>query len=429
MIHMSYNDSVNTRRSITTIPPRVLRRHRVGGLKQWSVLALTAMLWPGCTNPNRVDDPYRDTRSPQILRDRGEVVPEPESVPPPPRPAPPGEFGASDRGDAGPSGPLSAALTPARRPRQAAAPPASILRPPAPADLAADAVPPPAAAQPAEAMVGQIAGQPIYAHRVLEGMEAQLDSLGRRVSESEFRDQALSLIGQQVAGLVSSALIEDAAERHSSPQQRQGLDFYIRYIREELLRRHGQGSLALAERNLLEETGRTLQQTLRDRRTQVMITAFFDRKLKPLINVSRRDIERYYRDNFDTFNPPTKRNVQLIFAGNDQDAGFFKEQLTQGQTFEALAADPRNAYGNKATPLLIESNESLMFGDNIDPAVMGLSQDQWVGPIANRGQQWFIYLKELDQPAGGAFSTLRSISSANCGHGKNSPCSSNSSSG
>ena len=386
---------------------RLTPRSAAGGLR-WLApgLWLTAVVaaGPGCAGSERVDDPYEDIRSPRILRDGDSTVPEPESVPPPPRPADPDAFGESDRrGSVDPSADDGAAagVASTRGRRPAAAPPPSILRPELrgsrrDADPAADD-PGPAPARPAEAMVGQIAGQPIYAHRVLEGMEAQLESLGRRLPEPEFRQQAATLIGQQVAGLVSSALIEDAAERALTPQQRQGLDFYIRYIREELLRRYGQGSLALAQRNLMEETGLTLQQTLRNRRTQVMVNAFFDRELKPLINVSRRDIERYYRDNFDTFNPPTKRRVQLIYADSPEDSAFFKDQLESGTPFSDLAADDRNAYGNRAAPLSIESNQA-MFGGEIDPAVRALDQGQWAGPLAHRGRQWFIYLQELDQP-------------------------------
>ena len=376
-----------------------------------TLLLTTAAIGPGCAGGDRVDDPYQDIRSPRILRDSDSVVPEPEAVPPPPRPADPDAFGASDQSGAATSTPGRPATgdASAGRRRRASSPPASILRPDLrtpPSSTASSATPtatsasatPPAPARPVEAMVGQIAGQPIYAHRVLEGMEAQLENLGRRLPESEFRQQATNLIGQQVAGLVSSALIEDAAERALTPQQRQGLDFYIRYIREELLRRYGQGSLALAQRNLMEETGLTLQQTLRDRRTQVMINAFFDRELKPLINVSRRDIERYYRDNFDTFNPPTRRQIQLIYADTAQDAAFFREQLEAGTPFAQLAADDRNAYGNRDQALSIESNEA-MFGGAIDPAVHQLQQGQWAGPLPHRGRQWFVYLQQLDQPA------------------------------
>ncbi|MEM9420394.1 MAG: hypothetical protein AAGA25_15300, partial [Planctomycetota bacterium] len=72
-------------------------------------------------------------------------------------------------------------------------------------------------APPVEAMVGQIAGQPIYAHHVLAGMEEQLASLGRRLPRQAFREQATALIFEQVRGLVQDALIQDEADRTLSP--------------------------------------------------------------------------------------------------------------------------------------------------------------------------------------------------------------------
>jgi hypothetical protein len=245
-------------------------------------------------------------------------------------------------------------------------------------------------------MVGQIAGQPIYAHRVLEGLEPQLQSLGQRLPRAQFQQQAGALIQQQVSGLVSSALIQDAAERDLTERQRLGLDYFIRFRREELLRKHGQGSLALAERNLLETTGRTLEQTLRDIRTQTMIVTYLDRNLKPLINVSRRDLERYYRDHYDTFNPPIKRSIQLIYAANEQDASYFLNELEAGTPFEELVEDERNVRGS-TQPITVESNDT-MFGPAVDPAVQDLDEGDWAGPLPNRGQQWFVHLAERDAP-------------------------------
>jgi hypothetical protein len=344
----------------------------------------------GCVNANRVD-PYDAPRSPQIQRDDprdGSVVPVPTEVPAPPRPGPPLEpLGPTVQ--APPSAPPPPASIARRGPGGNASAPGFTVAP-AGKNASPDAVP-------VQAMVGQIAGQPIYAHRVLDGLEAQLDSLGRRLPAEQFRRQAAALIGTQVSGLVSNALIQDAAERELTAQQRAQLDFFIEYRRQELLRRFGQGSIALAERNILEETGVSFDQTLRDIRTQTMILAYLDRTLKPLINVSRRDIARYYRDNFDAFNPPTKRTIQLIYAEDEADAAWFVEQLEAGVPFAELAEDPRNAYRGKSASMTVESNES-MFGERIDPAVQSLDEGQWAGPLPNRGQQWFIHLAELDQP-------------------------------
>lgn len=254
-------------------------------------------------------------------------------------------------------------------------------------------------APPVEAMVGQIAGQPIYAHHILGGMEEQLATLGRRLPPAAFRQQALTLIYEQVRGLVQDALIRDEARRSLTAQQRAGLDFYIASQREELLRRYGRGSQALAERRILEETGKTLPQNLSDIRTQVMISAYLDRNLKPLINVTRRDIERYYRDNAATYNPAARREIQLIYADTQDDAAYFLQRLHGGDPFDRLGLDERNTYPGKADPINVESNDA-MFGPNIDPAVQSLEEGQWVGPIENRGKQWFIQLRKLDQPDG-----------------------------
>ncbi|MEM9882849.1 MAG: peptidylprolyl isomerase [Planctomycetota bacterium] len=255
------------------------------------------------------------------------------------------------------------------------------------------------AGTPVEAMVGQIAGRPIYAHHVLDGMEQQLATLGRRLPARAFREQATALVFEQVRGLVRDALIRDEADRALTPQQRFQLDFFVNYQREELLRRYGRGSRALAERAILEETGLTFAQNLRDLRTQAVISTYLDQNLRPLIDVNRRDIERYYRDNFETFNPPTKRAVRFIYAADDEDAAWFLERLDAGEPFVSLMLDDRNLNANRSAALEVEG-DGTMFGPAIDPAVMDLEEGGWAGPMPNRGQRWFVFVEEMDQPAG-----------------------------
>ncbi|MBB6429442.1 peptidyl-prolyl cis-trans isomerase [Algisphaera agarilytica] len=249
---------------------------------------------------------------------------------------------------------------------------------------------------PVEAMVGQIAGQPIYAHHVLSGMEEQLASLGRRLPARSFRDQATALIFEQVRGLVQDALIQDEANRSLSPAQRGGLELFVASRREELMRRYGQGSLALAERQILEQTGKTLQENLRDIRTQITISTYLERNLRPLINVTRRDIERFYRDNYETFNPPPKREVNLIYSASPPDSEWFTEQLEAGVPFSELALDDRNAFRGGDMKLALEGDD--MFEANINEAIQPLEAGEWVGPLPNRGQDWFIYIASLDRP-------------------------------
>ncbi|MEM1107730.1 MAG: peptidylprolyl isomerase [Planctomycetota bacterium] len=250
---------------------------------------------------------------------------------------------------------------------------------------------------PVEAMVGQIAGRPIFAHHVLEDLNEQLASLGRRLPPTAFRQQAGTLIREQVGALIQNALVEDEAERNLGERERLWLEGVVASQRESFLRLYGQGSLALAERRIVEVTGQTLQQNLRDIRTRALLSTYFDRNLRPLINVTRRDIERFYRDNDATFNPPTKREIQLIYVSDESAASELVQRLDAGEPFAELAASEANGYAGKATPIALESNDT-MFGPNVDPAVMGLAQGEWAGPLPNRGQQWFVFVEKLEQP-------------------------------
>ncbi|MEM9419097.1 MAG: peptidylprolyl isomerase, partial [Planctomycetota bacterium] len=188
----------------------------------------------------------------------------------------------------------------------------------------------------------------------------------------------------------------DEADRTLSPAQRAGLELFVVSRREELLRRYGQGSLALAERQILEQTGKTLQENIRDIRTQIVISTYLERNLRPLINVTRRDIERFYRDNYETFNPAPKREVNLIYSASPPDTEWFTSQLEAGVPFNELALDDRNAFRGADMKLALEGDD--MFEAEINEAIKPLEAGQWVGPLPNRGQDWFVYIASLDRP-------------------------------
>lgn len=255
---------------------------------------------------------------------------------------------------------------------------------------------------PVEGLVGQIAGKPIYAHHVLEGLEEQLASLGRREPLPIFRREAQKLIETRIAALVQDALILDEAERALTQDELTSLRAYVDLRREEILRKYGQGSRALAERTILEETGLTLQENLQQFRQAIIIRTYLQRNLDPLINVTRRDMERYYRDHYDEFNPPSRREVRLIWAIEQRDADWFKEQLDSGIPFDQLAKEPANASTVKGSPMEFVGDGSV-FGDPIDEQLAELEAGQWVGPIyvPDRKQPyWFVYIESLDKKPG-----------------------------
>ncbi len=251
--------------------------------------------------------------------------------------------------------------------------------------------------RPVQGLIGQVAGDPIYAHAVLDGIEEQLAAIGQRESSEVFRERAYALILRRVQEIVQNMLTLDEAERALSTAEQAGLRMMMDFQREELLRRYGRGSIALAKRNIVEQTGTTLDKTLQDFRDTVIIRTYLDRNLDPLVEVNRRDIARFYRDNYERFNPQAKREVLLLWASDEAQAEAFQKRLESGEPFAQVADDPANAYAGGNSPYEV-TGDAEVFGSKVDPALFDLEADQWVGPIRERGRFWFIYLQSLDQP-------------------------------
>ncbi len=190
-----------------------------------------------------------------------------------------------------------------------------------------------------EAMVGHVNGKPLYAYQVFAPMHEQLSAMGNRLNRGEFRQQAGVLIAQRLRQEITDALILGEAESQLSPQQRFGLLQYLKERREELVRKLGQGSVLLTEGELRETSGITLEQQMKETRQQVLVQNFLRSKLLPKINVTRKDIERFYDDNNARFNPPSGRTINLIQTRKRTVAEQIEQQLAQGVPFLELAGD------------------------------------------------------------------------------------------
>ena len=250
-----------------------------------------------------------------------------------------------------------------------------------------------------DAMVGQVNGRAIYAATVLEPIHEQLGALGRSLPPSQFTDRARQIISATLDQLVTDALILGEAERELTEQQRMGLTMMVDRHREELLRRHGKGSPSLAEHQLLQETGRTLDQTLRDFRNQRVVQHYLQQRLLPRINVTRRDIERYYRDHHDEFNPQTQRVLRLIRVESEVEASQITRQLEAGTPFAEVAAGKLNLYRPQEGGLMDQVVGDEPFSQPaLNEALVSLKPGDYAGPFEMNGGQAFAYLESVHQP-------------------------------
>jgi hypothetical protein len=285
--------------------------------------------------------------------------------------------------------PDAAAPVVAASPSTAAAPPAA----PAPA-------PPPGKAFAVDAMVGQVNGQAIYAREVLEPIDAQLTALSRALPPSEFRRRATELVAGRINQIVTDALILGEAERDLSEGEQMGLQQYMKSKREEFLRYYGRGSVAVAEQTLQEQEGKSLDQKLDEVRQQTLIQRYMRAKMLPLINITRKDVERYYRENPAEFNPPARRQLRLIKAADAGAAQRIAAALQDGQPFAKIATDRGNMFRRDdggLMPDLIVGDEAL--SGELRTAMLKLDAGQWTGPVQHEKATWFVYVEKFERPA------------------------------
>lgn len=253
-----------------------------------------------------------------------------------------------------------------------------------------------------DAMVGQVNGQPIYANAVFEPIIEQLTALGSNLLPGDFRQRARQLIESRLAQIVADSLILGEAESDLSAQEQAGLQNILKEQREELIRFWGIGSVALAEANLVRQTSRSLEQTLTESRQRLLVQRYLRQKLFPKINVTRKDIERYYNDHFDQFNPPPTRTLRLISVQDPSAAGRVNQLLNDGTAFEDVAALAINQYRPDEKGLMSKQamGDQVFSQPQLNEAMLGLRASQHSPPIQIGDKTWWISVDSIEQPHG-----------------------------
>lgn len=195
-----------------------------------------------------------------------------------------------------------------------------------------------------DAMVGQVNGKPIYASEIFRQIgEQQLDRLGTTLPRIEFRREVVSLVVKTLRSEVQNALILAEAERDLTEQQQLGLLGALEVEREKMLARYGNGVPAVADETMRRELGFDLDTALRFKRQEILVSKYRREKILPQIHVTRREVERYYRDNFQQFNSAPTVTVRVIIVPTEAEAKKVEADLAAGVSF-ADAAKKHSTY-------------------------------------------------------------------------------------
>ena len=248
------------------------------------------------------------------------------------------------------------------------------------------------------AMIGQINGQPVYASRLLKDIEPELIQLAQTVAATEFRAKADRIVKRQLFKTLYESLMLGDAQRDLAPQQIVMLDLAVQQHREELIRKHGEGSIAMTNHKLDLATGMDLDHTLAEFRRRTLISASLQHKIASKIKITQKQVKRYYERHRDEYNPPADRTVYWIITHDALSAERIEKKLADGEDFLDVAGDAdlnewrpdRNGLFGKD----ITGDEPFAFAP-LNHAIAGLSPGQHSARVAIGSKFYWIYVPEM----------------------------------
>ncbi|MDP7030545.1 MAG: peptidylprolyl isomerase [Phycisphaerales bacterium] len=250
-----------------------------------------------------------------------------------------------------------------------------------------------------DSLIGQVNGRPIYADEVLAPVMDRLVATYEDQPYGVFQQQLTTLVIQQLQAVVVNELIVAESRASMSTAQQGGLLAFMNQLREDAVRKRG-GVSREAERQLLEEEGKTIDEYLDAEKQKLLIEEVLRDKVAPHTIVSWRDIERSYRARIHEFQPPatvTLGRIRLRTAGNEPQITLLSSELKAGEPFEVVARQAGMAEDGvwETFDLPADGNlEDLPLADFYKPHIKGLGPGE-VTEAFTRGT-WTLWVSVID---------------------------------
>ncbi|RMH25613.1 MAG: hypothetical protein D6692_10645 [Planctomycetota bacterium] len=250
-----------------------------------------------------------------------------------------------------------------------------------------------------EAKVGDINGKPIYLSSFFEPIEARLKAEAERLRLSAWRREAAQVIAQRLDGLIADELLRAEALSALSPQQRQGLRAFLTNFRDDILTQN-LGSAQLASRR-----GQSLDQALRDKEIETLVSLTLFQEVNKRVNVSWRDIRQRYERDFEQYNPPPTAVFRLIRVPSADETAVAEitARLENGEPFGVVATHPANTFfvedgGLARRPFEGEFAEGDFFpAEDLNQKARSLSEGETTGPFTLGNFTCWLTLEGIEQ--------------------------------
>lgn len=256
-------------------------------------------------------------------------------------------------------------------------------------------------------MVGQVNGKPIYADEFFQDMDARLRAEAQRLPLGEWVKMVTDNVAGKLRTETQDELLLSEFQSSLTPEQRIGVLAFVEDLRKNIQRDYG-GSTELANQRLQEEEGVTLREKVEREAERQFIIAQLRETIAKRVQVSSKDIERYYYQHIDEYQPAPEAvfrviRVPLSSAGRIDSV---ETCLARGQSPAEVAreySDWAPEEGNVHTVTLESRDLSLatIWGpEPLNEASKRLEPGQVTERIDFASRAWWVYLEEIKSPPG-----------------------------
>ena len=252
---------------------------------------------------------------------------------------------------------------------------------------------------PIESLVGQINGRPIYADAFFAELEGRILAQASNPDQNAAKRAVRAIVESRFDQLVNSELMIAEAQSRVTPEMQQGVMAWLRNMQETSIAQRG-GSRSQAEQLLRDETGMSMEEFLESQKERGLIGDLLQRRVKPRVIVSWRDMEREYDLHRAELAPDPVYNLGRITLFKDRSAAEIekvKSMLAAGKTFqEVVAALKVPNEGRWMQVKLVDGKMQIdTLSDDVAAAVRPLKPGQVSPPVETRTQvSWYTVISE-----------------------------------
>lgn len=263
-----------------------------------------------------------------------------------------------------------------------------------------------------DGLIGQVNGRPLYVREFFLPIGDQLGAMGLRMSRAEFAAATRYVVREQLDRIIENELVLSAARRSLTEDQEQGLRYWIEQVRQDQARKMG-GAEAVADAQLREERGVTLDEEVEQIKTRELMRRQLSEDVIQRVDVTWRDVQRYYRDHYAEFNPPAQIQLALIVVAGDDAAtrDAVEAALAAGTPFEDVAREHSRLLRSRGGLLDVVplpdgiDGTALTRWPEVDAVARSLEVDRHGGPVQPEGSPDLIWV-HVKQRSDGTGRTL-----------------------